>query len=136
MATYKKTIKNYYFKKPKRLSENDYYSLKQVLRFNQNFRFYEVKPFWKEFEIGIYFSTAIFFGIPLSLLNETLSFIPGIGFVGAILYLIFNFESMLNYNNYINTKKKFFQDLQFALESTSNYEDYKEKEYRLHKSNS
>ncbi len=133
MATYKKTIKNYYFKKPEKLSRSEYDSLKQAMRFNPDFDFYTSKPFWKEFEMGLYFLVAIIAGLPLAIVSETFSFIPGIGFGGLIFFIIFNFESMLNYSSYLKRKKLFFQKLRTAIGDSYDYEDYKTREKILYR---
>lgn len=128
MATYKKTIKNYYFRKPEKLSLSEYNSLNQAIMFNPDFEFHKGKPFWKEFELGLYFLVAIIIGLPLSLVSEPFSFIPGIGIVGLIFFIIFNFESMINYSTYIRTKKIYFQNLKKLIQNSSDYEDYKRRE--------
>lgn len=133
MATYKKTIKNYYFNKPEKLSRSEYDSLKQAMRFNPDFEFYKSKPFWKEFEMGLYFLVAIVIGLPLATVSETFSFIPGIGFGGLIFFIIFNFESMINYSSYLKRKKLFFQNLRTAIIDSHDYIDYKRREEILYK---
>jgi len=133
MATYKKTIKNYYFKKPENLSRSEYNSLKQTIKFNPDFEFHKSKSFWKEFEMGLYFLVAVIIGLPLSTVSETFSFIPGIGFGGLIFFVIFNFESMVNYSSYLKRKKLFFQNLKTAIQNSSDYEDYKRREEIIYK---
>lgn len=124
MATYKKTINSYYFNKPKEITFSEYEKMRHNLAHNPNYEIFPAKSFWQEFSGGIIFLGAAIIGMPLAIAEESLSFIPGIGIVGVILYVIFNFESMLNYHSFLKRKNAFSEEIKNAIRSTNNYNGF------------
>lgn len=124
MGNVRITTKDYIFRKPRVLAEQEFYLLRQAYAKNPN---YDPRPkhsFWKEFPFVVWFSLGIIIGLPLAISNEIFSFIPGLSIPGLILSFIFHGGSMMNFNDFLKKKNAYYDKLKYLVINSNSYSEF------------
>lgn len=114
------------FEKPKMMTEEEYHSLKFILRNDPNKDIAPPSDFVSEFS-GFFIAVAVFI-ISIALVNfiEFMSLIAGISIIVVVVMLITGVgKSMINYNKYLSRRRKYFNQLKELIISTPDYMTFK-----------
>lgn len=125
MAKVTMVVRHYHFNQPPIPTKEEFISFKQILQIEPSYDLAPKMKFWDEFiEIKWGFLLAVI-GIPISLILPFLSFIPMILMFLLFWALIGNWESMWNYQSFLNKKNKYFKILKQSIMQSKDYETFK-----------
>lgn len=125
-------VTNYNFNRPPMLSEAEYKSYKQIFQVEPTYNMAPKGGFWDEFVYVKWCLIAIIGGGLLSLISESLLFIPAIAFFVLFFGMITGTaQSMFNYQSFLNVKNKYYENLKSAVITSANYEEFRQKASRF-----
>ncbi len=125
MARHKIIITKYYFKKPALISGEEYTSYIQIFKADPSFDITPKSDFWEEFKFEKYILICIAGGGLLAIVIPAAGVIAMIGFVLLITGLMTgSAASMMNYQEMLNERRKYFNDLKKIIIKSSDYIEF------------
>ncbi len=98
---------------------------KDIFKQNPNYDISPKSGFWQEFEFLKWLFIIIAIGGLISLIWEDLEFIPGLGVIVFIMYLIYGGgQTLINYLEYTGVKNSYYRNLKTAIINSKDYNEF------------
>jgi hypothetical protein len=125
MARVTYTTVNYSFIKPNLISEKEFFIYKDIFKENPNYDISPKSGFWQEFEFLKWLLIIIAIGGLISLIWEDLEFIPALGGIVFVMYLVYGGgQTLINYLEYTGVKNKYYKDLKTTIINSKDYNEF------------
>jgi hypothetical protein len=127
MARIEVRVTKYGFKKPSIFSEQEFISYKQIFSIEPEYNIAPDISFWDEFNTFKWLLIAFILGLLLSFFNPNIfGFIPILsGFIMFFVLISGEAKTMMNYQDFLNEKNKYYNDLKKAIQNSESYNEFK-----------